>query len=310
MVSDAVADTAERIASMDVRGAATIARAAADALAVEARESDADTPGAFRADVTAAADRLRETRPTAVSLPNALRLVLGGMRGESVPELRESVITAVEDFRAELDAAQDDLGRVGGRRFADGDTVMTHCHSTDALACVEHAVESGKSLSAYVKETRPRKQGHITAERLRELGVETTIIVDSAAHHFLPETDHVLVGADAVRADGAVVNKIGTAGLAASASERDVPVTVAAQTLKLAPRTLAGHPIEIEERDPGEVLDPDDGLDVAVANPAFDVTPARYIDAVVTERGQYAPESLVTLMRDRYGDRPDDVFSE
>ncbi|MEE6209126.1 ribose 1,5-bisphosphate isomerase [Salarchaeum sp. III] len=308
MVSDAVADTAERIASMDVRGAAPIARAAADALAVEARETDADTPAEFRAAMTAAADRLRETRPTAVSLPNALRLVLGGMAGESVPELRESVVAAVEDFRAELDAAQDDLGAVGGRRFADGDTVMTHCHSTDALACVERAVESGKSLSAYVKETRPRKQGHITAERLRELGVDVTLIVDSAAHHFLPEVDHVLVGADAVRADGAVVNKIGTAGLAASASERDVPVTVAAQTLKLAPRTLAGHPIDIEERDPAEVLDTD--LDVSVANPAFDVTPARYVDAVVTERGQYAPESLVTLMRDRYGDRPDDVFGE
>jgi len=307
MVSEEVVDTADAIANMDVRGAATIALAAADALAVEARETDADTPDEFRAAMTDAARHLRETRPTAVSLPNALRVVLAGMDGDSVSELKKSVAAAVEEFHERIDAAHDDLGRVGGRRFSDGDTLMTHCHSTDALACVEHAVADGKTLSAYVKETRPRKQGHITAERLRELGVDVTLLVDSAAYRYLDDTDHVLVGADAVRADGAVVNKIGTAGLASNAFDRDVPVTVAAQTLKLAPRTLRGHRIEIEERDPAEVLDGAD-LDVAVENPAFDVTPRRFVDAIVTERGQFPPEAVSGLLRDQYGERPDDAF--
>lgn len=305
MVSDAVEQTAERIATMEVRGAAAIARAAAEALAAEAEQTSAETPAGFRADLREAARALHETRPTAVSLPNALRVVLTDMHGDSVPALRASVVETVERFVAELDVARDDLGAIGANRLRDGDTVMTHCHSTDALACVEHAVGDGKELTAYVKETRPRQQGHVTAHQLAELGVDVTLIVDSAAHHCLDDVDHVLVGADAVAADGSVVNKVGTAGLAVNARERGVPVMCAAQTLKLHPDTLTGHTVEIEMRDEAEVVgdvERADIGDVDVANPAFDVTPARFVDAIVTERGQFPPESVVTLMRERYGD--------
>jgi len=305
-----VEHTAEQIASMEIRGAAAIADAAAAALGVQARESDAETPDAFREQLRAAARHLRNTRPTAVSLPNALRSVLTGMDGDSVEELRERTVDRVETFRADLDQAQDRLGRVGANRLRDGDVVMTHCHSTDALACVEQAVEQGKHIEAIVKETRPRKQGHITARQLREWDVPVTMIVDNAARRYLSDADHVLVGADSIAADGSVINKIGTSGLAVNARDRGVPVTVAAQTMKLHPETLTGHTVEIETRDETEVLpaderaeitDPDDG-DFAVDNPAFDVTPPRYVDAIVTERGQFPPESIVTLMRELFGD--------
>jgi ribose 1,5-bisphosphate isomerase len=182
---------------------------------------------------------------------------------------------------------------------------MTHCHSTDALACVEAAVEQGKELSAIVKETRPRNQGHITARQLRDLGVPVTLIVDSAARRYLDEADHVLVGADSIAADGSVVNKIGTSGLAVSARERGVPIMTAAQTIKLHPDTLTGHTVEIEMRDESEVIDDEtraDIGDIEVHNPAFDVTPPRYMDAIVTERGQFPPESIVTLIRDMFGE--------
>mgnify|MGYP006284552743 CR=1 FL=1 len=305
-IHSAVADVAEDIASMEIRGAAAIADAAAEALGEQATASEAKTPAAFRAEMRTAARRLHETRPTAVSLPNALRYVLRDMSGDTVEELRASVESSVTEFRRELDQAQDNLGQIGANRLRDGDTVMTHCHSTDALSCVRHALDDGKELSAIVKETRPRKQGHITARQLREWGVPVTLVVDNAARRYLDDADHVLVGADSIAADGSVVNKIGTSGLAVNARERGVPIVVAAQTLKLHPATMTGHTVEIEMRDEKEVLSPaerEEVGDVAVENPAFDVTPPRYVDAIVTERGQFPPESIVTLMRELFGDQ-------
>jgi ribose 1,5-bisphosphate isomerase len=313
-----VSETAEDIATMETRGAATIASAAAEALADQARAAaasgpTASDPDAFRASMRAAARTLRETRPTAVSLPNSLRYVLQRMEGDDVDALRRSVVDASEAFVRQLDRAQEDLGRVGANRLADGDTVMTHCHSTDALACIEAAVEQGKSISAVVKETRPRQQGHITAEQLRDAGVPVTLIVDSAARRYLDEVDHVVVGADSIAADGGVINKIGTSGLAVNARERGVPIMTAAQTIKLHPETLTGHTVEIEMRSEDEVIEPGTREavgDITVENPAFDVTPPRYMDAIVTEHGQFPPESIVTLMRELFGEGAAEPWAE
>ncbi|WP_256393228.1 ribose 1,5-bisphosphate isomerase [Natronoarchaeum rubrum] len=315
--------TAAAIAAMEIRGAAAIADAAAAALATQAETSDAETPGALRAELRAAARRLHDTRPTAVSLPNALRYVLkeldevaAAADGRDVSTLRATVVERAAEFRETVAAAQSRLGRIGANRLRDGDTVLTHCHSTDALACVEAAVEDGKEIEAIVKETRPRKQGHITARQLREWGVPVTLIVDGAARRHLRSVDHVLVGADSIAADGSVINKVGTSGLAVVAREQGVPVMVAAATIKLHPETLTGHTVEIERRAESEVLTDeertaivgsnegersDDGS-FAVDNPAFDVTPPRFVDAIVTERGQFPPESIVTLMRELFGE--------
>lgn len=312
-VVPAVEETATDIAEMEIRGAATIARAAARAVCTQAVETDATDAATLRAEVRVAARRLHATRPTAVSLPNALRYVLDRMEGEDPEAVRESVVAASEEFRARLDRAQADLGAVGANRLGDGDTVMTHCHSTDVLSCIEAARDQGKSLSAVVKETRPRKQGHITAGRLRELDVPVTLVVDGAARRYLDEVDHVFVGADSIAADGSVVNKIGTSGLAVLARERDTPVVVAAATLKLDPATLSGATVDIETREESEVLPTDERAevgDVSVANPAFDVTPPRYVDAIVTERGQFPPESIVVLMRELYGTDPSTPWEE
>ncbi|MFB6234378.1 MAG: ribose 1,5-bisphosphate isomerase [Halopenitus sp.] len=312
-LADPLEETAEAIATMEVRGAATIAGEAADALATQARETEATDPEEFRATLRGAARRLRETRPTAVSLPNALRYVLRRMEGNDVEALRESVVRAAAEFDRRLERAQEDLGRIGANRLQDGDTIMTHCHSTDALACVEAALEQGKEIDAIVKETRPRRQGHITAERLRELGVPVTLIVDSAARRYLDEVDHVLVGADSIAADGSVINKIGTSGLAVNARERGVPIMTAAQTIKLHPETLTGHTVEIEMRDEAEVIGDETRADIGeidVENPAFDVTPPRYMDAIVTESGQFPPESIVTLMRELFSEGADEPWAE
>ena len=314
-LDEAVESTADAIASMEIRGAATIAAAAADALAAQAEASTASDPESFRRELRAAARRLHETRPTAVSLPNALRYVLHRMDGDGddVDTLRRNVVGAAQEFDGRLERAQDKLGEVGANRLRDGDVVMTHCHSTDVLSCVEAAVDQGKQIEAYVKETRPRNQGHITARQLCELGVPVTLIVDSAAHRYLPEADHVLVGADSIAADGSVINKIGTSGLAVSARELGTPIVVAAQTIKLHPETLTGHTVEIETRDEREIVDETTRSeigDVEVANPAFDVTLPRYVDAIVTESGQFPPESIVTLMRELFGESADEPWKE
>ncbi|ADQ67723.1 ribose 1,5-bisphosphate isomerase [Halogeometricum borinquense] len=304
-VTDEVRQTADAIGTMEIRGAATIADAAAKALRTQAEQSSAETADELRAELRAAARVLHDTRPTAVSLPNALRYVLFDADGATVEDVRASVVTSVVEFCDRLENAQTDLGRVGANRLRDGDTIMTHCHSTDVLACVEAAVEQGKDLTAIVKETRPRLQGHITARELVEMGVDVTLIVDSAARRYMNDVDHVLVGADSIAADGSVINKIGTSGLAVTARDRGTPIVCAAQTIKLHPDTLTGHTVDIEMREESEVIDPDEADeigDITVKNPAFDVTPPRYVDAIVTERGQYPPESIVTLMRDLFGE--------
>jgi ribose 1,5-bisphosphate isomerase len=311
MVHPEVEETADAIASMETRGAATIADAAAAALATQARETDADDPEVFRESMRRAARSLHDTRPTAVSLPNALRYVLHGMDGGTVAELRASTVDRAERFRTDLDEAQATLGRVGAGRLRDGDVVMTHCHSTDAMSVVRAAVDQGKKLELVVKETRPRNQGHITASEARDLGVGVTLIVDNAAHRWLDGCDHVLVGADSIAADGSVINKVGTSGLAVSARDRGVPIMVAAQTIKLHPDTLTGQAVEIETRDEAEILDDERRADIGeieVSNPAFDVTPPRHVDAIVTEHGQFPPESIVTLMRELYGESVHDPW--
>jgi ribose 1,5-bisphosphate isomerase len=312
-VHPSVAETAEDIAEMEIRGAATIADAATRALEAQAAASEAQTPEAFESEIRRAARRLLDTRPTAVSLPNSLRYVLRRTEGETVDALRESAIAGAQEFRDRLDSAQADLGAIGANRLRDGDTVLFHCNSTDVMACIRAAREQGKSIDAIVKETRPRRQGHITAKQLRDLDVPVTLIVDGAAGRYLDDADHVFVGADSVTADGSVVNKIGTRQLAVTARERDTPMVVAAQTVKLDPTTLTGQTVEIEMRDEHEVIERAEREEIGtitVENPAFDVTPPRYIDAIVTERGQFPPESIVFLMRELFGEQASQPWEE
>lgn len=313
MTHQRVRTVSEQIENRDIRGTATIARETAQAIEVAADDAEAETPAEFRETVRVAARTLHEARPDDDSLSNALRYLFKRMDGETVEELQQTVTAAARRFQENIDRARETLGQIGARRLRDGDTVMVHSHSADALATVEHALEDDKAIEAIVKETRPRKQGHIAAQQLQEWGVPTTLIVDSAARRYLDETDQVVVGADSIAADGSVVNRIGTSDLAVIARERGVPVTVAAQTVRLHPDSLTGHSAGIESRPEREVLDDATRKqigEVSVENPAFDVTPARYVDAIVTERGQYPPESVVTLMRELYGGSARDPWLE
>jgi ribose 1,5-bisphosphate isomerase len=289
--------TAEKIKNMEIRGAAEIARAAANALKLCAKSIDTDSPSEFDQEMGKAARVLLKTRPTAVSLPNAVRFVMR-YQGSTVKEMRKSAINLAEGFIERSDKAVERIGAIGAKR------IMTHCNSAAAIAVITTAFKQGKNIRVIATESRPMMQGHITIQQLNDVGIPTTLIVDSAMRYYMQDVDLVIVGADAIGVNGCLVNKIGTSQLALAAHEARVNLLVAAETFKFSPRTIFGELIEIEERPPDEVLSAEmrkSLKNVVVRNPAFDVTPPEYIDLICTEVGAIPPEMAYIIIRDHLG---------
>jgi ribose 1,5-bisphosphate isomerase len=181
----------------------------------------------------------------------------------------------------------------------DGDTVFTHCHSSAVTETLIRAHESGKRFRVIQTETRPKYQGRITARELVEAGIDTTMIVDSAARHFMKEIDFVLVGSDAVTSEGNVINKIGTSQVALAAQEARIPFYVLSTLLKFDPVTIHGEFEAIEERGVQEIWEePPEGL--KLRNPAFDVTRRDYIHGIITEEGIISPHSILEAVHRHY----------
>ena len=300
-----VTETAEKIKSMEIRGAGRIAREAAEALRRHAEEILQGDLVSFRREMEGAAHTLIATRPTAVSLPNAVHMVMSGLeQAVTLEDARKGVIKRAEQFIQSSLHAVENIAQFGARHIRDGDTLLTHCNSEAALGCIIAAHRSGKEIEVFATEVRPRNQGHITIRTLNDAGIKTHFIVDSAVRTFINEVDLVIVGADAVTVNGAVVNKIGTSQVAHTAHEARVNVLVAAETYKFAPRTIFGELIQIEERGGNEVLADEIARTlpyVTVRNPAFDVTPAEYIDLIVTEAGAIPPQMAYIIIRDYLG---------
>lgn len=294
--------TADNIRTMQIRGAGKIAREAAFALEQHAESLPAIGRDAFISEMNRAGSLLTATRPTAVSLPNAVRLVLKGLRATSTEdEARELIRKQAEAFIQSSNDALKKIADICANRIRDGMTVMTHCNSKAALAGIMLAKEQGKDIRVIATEVRPWNQGLLTIKALNDAEIPTTYIVDSAVRTFMKDTDLVIVGADAITIKGAVVNKIGTSQIALAAYEARKNVIVAAETYKFAPQTILGKYIEIEERPASEVLSGELASTlpfVHVRNPVFDVTPARYVDVIATEIGAVPPEAAYQIMRD------------
>lgn len=298
------------IREMHIRGAARIAREAVRALLIASDGFKNGDINEYIKYIKGAAKILVNTRPTAVSLPNGLRFVLNRVLSDvesgvdDLDEIKGRIGMYVSEFiRVSKDAAEK-ISIYGSRRIEDGDTVMTHCNSSIALGIIIRAYREGKNIRVIATETRPRMQGLITADILDREGIEVTLIIDSAARFFMRNVDKVVVGADAVAANGAVINKIGTSMIALAAHEARVPFMVAAETYKFSPDTLFGKLIKIEERAVDEVVSRDwirDRVNVKVRNPAFDATPPEYIDLIITELGVVSPSLFPYLIIDRYG---------
>ncbi len=296
-------DTAEKIRSMEIRGAGRIARAAALGLRDYAQRLEAYDIKELNDKMNCAAKLLVDTRPTAVSLPNAVRAVMR-YRGETSDEARKDIIKLADEFIANSENAVTRIGEIGARRVRDGDTIMTHCNSAAAISIMAAAHEQGKDIRVIATESRPRMQGLLTIKQLDRLGIKTSLIVDSAVRYFMKEVDLVIMGADAVTVNGSIINKIGTSQLAMAAHEARKNVIIAAETYKFSPGTLLGELVEIEERDSEEVLSREKLSElskVTVRNPAFDVTPREYIDLICTEAGAIPPEMAYVIIREFLG---------
>lgn len=298
-----VQETAEKIRTMEIRGAGRIAKAAAEAIRDYAANLQVNSMQEFSARIQEVSDLLISTRPTAVSLPNAVKLS-SKYTSESVEDARQEIIKNANLFIERADKALGKIGKIGSRRIQDGDVIMTHCNSHAALSILTTAFQDGKDISVIATESRPRRQGLLTIRHLNEFGIPTTLMVDSAVRYYMKEVDKVVVGADAIAANGALVNKIGTSQLALAAHEARKSFMVAAETFKFSPSTIIGNPIEIEERSPDEIVDPkviSDLPHVQVRNPAFDFTPAEYIDMIVTDIGIIPPAMAYTVIKEHLG---------
>ena len=312
---DPIEEATREIRSMKIRGAGEIARHAVSALEKAATLSQASDLRTLYEDLDCSAHRLLESRPTAVSLPNGIRYLMHHARvlrdqNVSVDGFKDSLAQKADEFIRNSKDAVKRIGEIGARRILDGDTVMTHCNSRAVFEILRHAHKAGKRFDVYITETRPRFQGRLTAEWLAKEGIPSTLIVDSAMRYFMNDVDKVVVGADAVAANGALVNKIGTSLLALAAHEARTRFLVAAESFKFSPETVIGELIWIEERAGEEILpEKDRPPDLKVRNPAFDVTPPEYIDAIVTEKGIIPPQASFWILQEMFGAVSDEELS-
>jgi methylthioribose-1-phosphate isomerase len=303
-------EVAEAIRGMIIRGAPAIGVAAAMGVALGALKSKN-----LEADMPVICETLAQTRPTAVNLfwaIDRMKRVYAETKSAGLAAVREKLVAEAQQVRTEDIAINQAIGRHGAPLVPDGKTVLTHCNAGalatagfgTALGVIRAAVEMGKKIDVFADETRPFLQGaRLTAWELQRDGIETTVITDSMAGHFLKSgrIGCVIVGADRIAANGDVANKIGTYGVAVLAKENNVPFYVAAPISTLDLTLTSGDLIPIEERAAKEVTH-FQGVHVApdgikVANPAFDVTPNRYVSAIITEKGVARPPFLDSLIK-------------
>ena len=306
---------ADAIHTMVIRGAPAIGAAAGFGLALAALKSTAKTRSDMLRDLDVAAEVLRKSRPTAVNLFWAIDRMLKVAQNEafsSAADMREALIHEAQCIADEDVAINKRMAEHGAALIKDGDTILTHCN-TGALAVVDYgtalgvirrAHEQGKRIQVFADETRPRLQGaRLTAWELMRWGIDVTLIADNAAGHYLRKgaIDICFVGSDRTAANGDVANKIGTYKLGVVAKENGVPFYPVVPTSTIDLSLANGDLIPIEERDEKEVTEID-GVRIAppgvkVGNPAFDVTPHKYVTGIVTENGIAYPPFEVSLKR-------------
>ncbi len=294
-------DIASAITELKIRGAPAIGVAGGYGVALGALEIEASSRDEFLGRLRGISRNLAATRPTAKNLFRAIdRMEQAAAAGEDIAQIKKTLVDEAVKIHSEEIEATGKLSRLGAELIEDGFTILTHCNAGPlattgygtALGVIIRAQEQGKKIRVMATETRPLLQGaRITTWELKQAGVPVTLITDSMAGYFMSrgEINCVIVGADRITANGDTANKIGTYSLAVLAKENSIPFYVAAPTTTIDPTLSSGEEIPIEQRSPDEVTHIQ-GVSIApggidVANPAFDVTPHRYISAIITERG-------------------------
>jgi len=294
---------ADAIRNMVVRGAPAIGVAAALGIALGVKDSKAETVGELKRELDQICEAMSKTRPTAVNLFWAIgrmREKFERIRIQPIAQIKQKLIEEAQRMHAEDIAANQAMGRHGATLLPSAGGVLTHCNAGalatagygTALGVIRAAVEQGKRIHVYADETRPFLQGsRLTAWELMKDGIPTTVISDNMAGAMMKQgkIGAIVVGADRIAANGDVANKIGTYSVAILAKEHGIPFYVAAPLSTIDFACVDGSGIPIEQRNAREITHFGDRQvvpeGVSIENPAFDVTPAKYVSAIITERG-------------------------
>ncbi len=308
---------ASAIVELKIRGAPAIGILGAYGMALGALKIKATTRDEFLEELRGISQALAATRPTARNLFQAIgRMEQIAEAGKDIEQTKTALVNEAVKIHSEEAEATKKLSQLGAGLIGDGFTILTHCNTGalatagygTALGVIKQAKEQGKNIKVFVTETRPLLQGaRLTTWELKQADIPFTLITDSTAGYFISrgEIDCIIVGADRIAANGDTANKIGTYTLAVLAMENGIPFYVAAPTTTIDLSLASGDEIPIEERNPEEVthlqrvsIAPEG---TQAANPAFDVTPHRYITAIITESG---------IIREPYGERIKKVVVE
>ena len=307
---------AEGIRKLWIRGAPAIGIATAMGIALAAQEIEADNIESFTKKLGPVMSTLLSTRPTAVNIKWAIdrfRSFIENHKDASVQDLKELLIQEAKKVLEEDIQINRAIGEWGAQFIHEGDTILTHCNAGSlatggygtATAPMLVAKEQGKKFSVFADETRPVLQGaRLTAWELMQAGIDVTLITDNSAGAFMKkgQIDLAIVGTDRTVLNGDVANKIGTYTVAVLCREHNIPFYVAAPLSSIDFSIASGDLIPIEERDPEEVTNVFGRCRIApegvkVRNLAFDVTPAKYVTAIITEKGPFRPYDLKALLR-------------
>jgi ribose 1,5-bisphosphate isomerase len=290
-MTNSVEQIMKDIKELKIQGARRVAAATAKALGICIEKSKAKNREEMIKEILETGDKLIKLRSTEPMVRNTFRYILAHVeKGKDVKEIKKIAKIALQTYDKQFTESFLKITKYGSDLIWDGQTILTHCHSTTVNSILVHA-HKHKKIKVICTETRPLYQGHLTAKQLSSAGVDVTMIVDSAVRHVMKDVDLVIVGADAVGADGTLYNKIGTATIATVAFDMKIPFYSATQIYKFDPLTKFGQMTEIEMRPEKEIL-PKPIKGVKILNPAFDTTAPTYIRAYITELGIIPPQNV------------------
>ncbi len=301
MKSDPILKAFNEIKSLKVQGARNVCIRGLNAIDEFVRIKKWKTRDSYLKALEAAVSKLCKARPTEPGLRNVTRLLLKKVKQcSNLEECIDTTKEEIKNLKEEINSSLEKIIEIGVKRIPDGGIVFTHCHSSTVTSILKAAWKEGKRFKVMNTETRPRFQGRITAKELAAAGIPVIHMVDSAARFYMNDADLVLVGGDAVTADGFLVNKIGTSQIMLVAREARTTTASAVETFKFDPITIAGDWEPIEMRNPKEVWK-NPPKRVKIVNPAFDMTPPNYIDFMITELGIISPYQSRTIMGKKWG---------
>ena len=299
---ESIQETAEKIRKLEIQGARNVAINAIKAVEALAKQTKAKNKTEFLKELANAKKTLFVTRETEPLMRNAIRWIMNRVdknNSKKVNDIAKTVSSSANQFLNNLERSREEIATIGANRIRNGSVIFMHCHSSTVTYMLQKAKQQGKIFEVICTETRPIFQGRKTAKEMLDLDLKTTMIVDSAARHFMNQADIVLVGSDAITSEGNVINKIGTSLIALAAHEARTPFYVVSELLKFDPATIHGDYEKIEERDSSEVWkDPPKKL--IIRNPAFDVTRRDYIHGIICEEGIISPHSTMEVVRRKY----------